>query len=158
MRRLNLKSKSVSPGRIELNYEVRLRDGDAGFVNVLGDHGGGGQRGAGLLQRGLHGVRPLIRHRRIDLICALAMALALVLTGAALRSGRLWASGAPPPHLGIPTASLTTAGSTRGPSGGGLGQFIADAPAEEYIPCTAVIDGEEFYQVGIRAKGNNSCG
>src|SRR5699024_6948105 len=36
------------------------------------------------------------------------------------------------------------------------GQFIADAPAEEYIPCTAVIDGEEFYQVGLRAKGNNS--
>ena len=40
VRRLNLKSKSVSPGRIELNYEVRLRDGDAGFVNVLGTMAG----------------------------------------------------------------------------------------------------------------------
>ena len=39
VRRLNLKSKSVSPGRIELNYEVRLRDGDAGFVNELGEIG-----------------------------------------------------------------------------------------------------------------------
>ncbi len=25
-----------------------------------------------------------------------------------------------------------------------------------YVPCTVVIDGEEFYQVGLRAKGNNS--
>ena len=40
VRRLNLKSKSVSPGRVELNYEVRLRDGDAGFVNVLGTMAG----------------------------------------------------------------------------------------------------------------------
>ena len=40
VRRLNLKSKSVTPGRIELNYEVRLRDGDAGFVNVLGTMAG----------------------------------------------------------------------------------------------------------------------
>ena len=36
MRRLNLKSKSVSPGQIELNYEVRLRQADTGFVNELG--------------------------------------------------------------------------------------------------------------------------
>lgn len=36
VRRLNLKSKRVSPGEIELNYEVRLRDADAGFVNELG--------------------------------------------------------------------------------------------------------------------------
>ncbi len=35
-------------------------------------------------------------------------------------------------------------------------QFIADAPAEEYVPCTVVIDGETFHQVGLRAKGNNS--
>ena len=36
VRRLNLKSKSVSPGQIELNYEVRLRQADTGFVNELG--------------------------------------------------------------------------------------------------------------------------
>ena len=36
MRRLNLKSKSVSPGQIELNYEVRLRDAETGFINELG--------------------------------------------------------------------------------------------------------------------------
>ena len=31
------KSKSVTPGQIELNYEVRLRAGDAAFVNTLGE-------------------------------------------------------------------------------------------------------------------------
>ena len=36
VRRLNLKSKSVAPGQIELNYEVRLRDADTEFVNELG--------------------------------------------------------------------------------------------------------------------------
>ena len=36
VRRLNLKSKSVAPGQIELNYEVRLREADTGFVNELG--------------------------------------------------------------------------------------------------------------------------
>ena len=35
-------------------------------------------------------------------------------------------------------------------------QFIAEAPEEEYIPCTVSVDGEEFRQVGLRAKGNNS--
>ena len=32
---LSLKSKSVSPGRVELNYEVRLSGGAADFVNAL---------------------------------------------------------------------------------------------------------------------------
>ena len=40
VKRLNLKSKSVSPDQIELNYEVRLREGDAGFVNELGSMAG----------------------------------------------------------------------------------------------------------------------
>lgn len=33
--RLSLKSKSVAPGCIELNYEVRLKDADTDFVNEL---------------------------------------------------------------------------------------------------------------------------
>ena len=33
--RISLKSKSVSPGCIELNYEVRLKQGDTSFVNQL---------------------------------------------------------------------------------------------------------------------------
>lgn len=35
-------------------------------------------------------------------------------------------------------------------------EFIADAPEEEYVPCTVTIDGETFSQVGLRTKGNNS--
>ena len=34
--------------------------------------------------------------------------------------------------------------------------FLENAEEETYVPCTAVIDGEEFHQVGLRAKGNNS--
>lgn len=34
--------------------------------------------------------------------------------------------------------------------------FTANAKREEYIACTVSIDGEEFHQVGLRAKGNNS--
>ena len=33
--RINLKSKSVDEGRVELNYEVRLKDDDSVFVNEL---------------------------------------------------------------------------------------------------------------------------
>ena len=40
--RLNLKSKSVSPGEIELNYEVRLQNGQTDFVNELGSMEGVG--------------------------------------------------------------------------------------------------------------------
>lgn len=35
--RIVLKSKSVSPGCIELNYEVRLKDSDTTFINDLAD-------------------------------------------------------------------------------------------------------------------------
>ena len=34
--------------------------------------------------------------------------------------------------------------------------FLENAEEEKYVSCTAVIDGEEFHQVGLRAKGNNS--
>ena len=34
--------------------------------------------------------------------------------------------------------------------------FLQNAGKEEYVSCTLVIDGEEFSQVGLRAKGNNS--
>ena len=32
---MNLKSKSVDGGRIELNYEVRFKEGESSFVNAL---------------------------------------------------------------------------------------------------------------------------
>ena len=36
-KKLNLKSKSVAKGCIELNYEVRLKDADSDFINALSD-------------------------------------------------------------------------------------------------------------------------
>ena len=35
VKRLSLKSKAVESGLVELNYEVRLKEGDAAFVNEL---------------------------------------------------------------------------------------------------------------------------
>ena len=35
-------------------------------------------------------------------------------------------------------------------------KFLDEAPKEQYSPCTIVIDGEAFSNVGLRAKGNNS--
>ncbi len=98
----------------------------------------------------------MIRCKHIDKLCALAMALALMLTGL------LFCGEA----LGIRPASAAPEYSRRLFDDSRVhtvdlqvedwGQFIADAPEEEYVPCTAVIDGEEFHQVGFRAKGNNS--
>ena len=98
----------------------------------------------------------MIRHRYINFICAAAALLALALTGL-LCFGEA---------LGLPAASSAPGYAYRLFDNGRVhtvdlrvedwGQFVAEAPAEEYIPCTAVIDGEEFYQVGLRAKGNNS--
>ena len=39
-KKLNLKSKSVAKGCIELNYEVRLKDADSDFINALSDRPG----------------------------------------------------------------------------------------------------------------------
>ena len=98
----------------------------------------------------------MIRHRYIDLLCAAAVLLALVLTGL-LCFGEA---------LGLSPASAAPGYAARLFDSGRVhtvdlrvedwAQFIADAPEEAYVPCTAVIDGEEFYQVGLRAKGNNS--
>jgi len=34
--------------------------------------------------------------------------------------------------------------------------FLDNAPNEQYISCSVVIDGEKFEHIGLRAKGNNS--
>ena len=98
----------------------------------------------------------MIRHRRIDLICALAMALALVLTGLLCFGETLGlrrSSAAPGYSYRIFDDSRVHTVDLQVED---WDAFLENAPAEEYIPCTAVIDGEEFYQVGLRAKGNNS--
>ena len=86
VRRLNLKSKSVAPGQIELNYEVRLRDADTEFVNELGAMEGVGNVVL-VSYTGTTWGEAMIRHRHIDLICGGAILLALVPHRSALLRG-----------------------------------------------------------------------
>ena len=98
----------------------------------------------------------MIRHRQIDRLCALAMALALTLTGLLFFGEALGlqpASAAPEySHRLFDDSRVHTVDIQVE----GWAQFIAEAPEEEYIPCTVSVDGEEFRRVGLRAKGNNS--
>ena len=98
----------------------------------------------------------MIRHRQIDRLCALAMALALGLTGLLFFGEALGlqpASAAPEYSYYLFDDSRVHTVDIQVEN---WAQFIAEAPEEEYIPCTVSVDGEEFRQVGLRAKGNNS--
>ena len=98
----------------------------------------------------------MIRHRQIDRLCALAMALALALTGLLFFGEDLGlqpASAAPEYSYRLFDDSRVHTVDIQAED---WAQFIAEAPEEEYIPCTVSVDGEEFRQVGLRAKGNNS--
>ena len=98
----------------------------------------------------------MIRHRQIDRLCALAMVLALVLTGLLFFGEALGlqpASAAPEYSYRLFDDSRVHTVDIQAED---WAQFIAEAPEEEYIPCTVSVDGEEFRQVGLRAKGNNS--
>ena len=98
----------------------------------------------------------MIRHRQIDRLCALAMALALALTGLLFFGEALGlqpASAAPEYSYRLFDDSRVHTVDIQVED---WAQFIAEAPEEEYIPCTVSVDGEEFRQVGLRAKGNNS--
>ncbi len=98
----------------------------------------------------------MIRHRYIDGICALAMALALVLTALLAHGETLGiqkASAAPEYAFRLFDDSRVHTVDLQVEDWEG---FLAAAPAEEYVPCTVTVDGEAFSQVGLRAKGNNS--
>lgn len=98
----------------------------------------------------------MVKHRYIDWICIGAAALAAVLTLLLLYGEA----------LGIPKASANPGYLSRLFDSSRVhiidiqvedwGAFVEDAEKEAYLPCTAVIDGEEFEQIGLRAKGNNS--
>ena len=98
----------------------------------------------------------MIRSRHIETICAAAMVLVLALTGLLFFGEAL---GIRPAHAEPEYAGRLFDG--RYVHSVELqvedwDAFLDSAPAEAYTPCTVVIDGEAFYQVGLRAKGNNS--
>ena len=98
----------------------------------------------------------MVKHKHIDRICILAAVLAVLLT-LALMKGE---------ELGIPKASANPGYAARLFDDSRVHSldiqmedwkgFLEKAAEEEYSACTVEIDGEEFRQVGIRAKGNNS--
>lgn len=99
--------------------------------------------------------KPMIRHKHIDRICAAAMLAALLLTvlfAWGENAGIQRASAAPGYSYRLFDSSRVHSVDLQVPS---WEEFLSNAPAEEYLPCTVAIDGEKFYQVGLRAKGNN---
>ena len=98
----------------------------------------------------------MLKHKYIDRICAAVMLLAVI---AAL----LFINGE---ALGITPASSVPGYESRLFDSSIVHQvdlivddwdsFLASADEEKYIPCTIIIDGEAFSNVGLRAKGNNS--
>ena len=98
----------------------------------------------------------MVRNQYIDWICIGAAALASVLA-------ILLMFGEP---LGIPKASASPGYAARLFDDSRVhtidievedwGAFVRNAESEEYAACTVVIDGEEFHNIGLRAKGNNS--
>ena len=99
----------------------------------------------------------MIRHKHIDRLCALAMLLALGLAGLFAAAGAL---GLVRPASAVTEYARrlfdTSYVHTVDLQVEDWPGFLDSAPGEKYISCTAVIDGEAFYQVGLRAKGNNS--
>lgn len=98
----------------------------------------------------------MVKHKDIDRICIGAAVLAVLFT-------MLLMLGEP---LGIPKASANPEYATRLFDDRRVhaidirmenwSVFIENAEKEEYVACTVEIDGEEFHNVGLRAKGNNS--
>ena len=98
----------------------------------------------------------MVKYKYIDWICIGAAVLAALLT-ILLMFGE---------QLGIPKASATPGYATRLFDDSRVhtidiqiedwDAFIENAESEEYEACTVEIDGEEFHNIGLRAKGNNS--
>ena len=95
--------------------------------------------------------KPTARERRLEAVCIGAALLAAVFAALLLCAG---GRGSPPAYASaLFDRSYVHTIDLQLPDWEG---FIRDAPTEEYRPCTVVIDGETFRQVGLRAKGNNS--
>ena len=98
----------------------------------------------------------MLKRKGIDLLCAAVMALAVLATV-------LFMNGE---ALGLTAASSVPGYETRLFDDSRVHSvdiivddwdaFLETASEEAYIPCTIVIDGEAFSDVGLRVKGNNS--
>ena len=98
----------------------------------------------------------MLKSKYIDRICILIMALALLVTILFMNGEKLGLT----PTSAAPGYETRLFDRTKVHTVDILMQdwdaFLESASEEEYSPCTLVIDGEQFANVGLRAKGNNS--
>ena len=95
-------------------------------------------------------------HKQIDRVCAAGLAVCLVLTALLLGAGAAGLLGTPD-AVGyeerlFDTARVHTIALVMDDWEG----FLDTCENEAYTPCSAVIDGEAYRNIGIRAKGNTS--
>ena len=153
VKKLSLKSKSVAPGAIELNYEVRLREEDSSFINELA-----------LLDGVTHTVLvsyngdymgdPMLKSKHIDRLCLAVIGVAVLVTLAFMNGER----------FGLAPASAEPGYATRLFDASRVHTidieiddwqaFLAAAPEEQYWSADLVIDGERIDNVGLRAMKN----
>ena len=98
----------------------------------------------------------MVKHKYIDWICIGAAVFAILITLLLMFGGQ----------LGIPQASANPGYVNRLFDDSRVHTidiriadwyaFIENAEKEEYAACSVEIDGEEFHNIGLRAKGNNS--
>lgn len=98
----------------------------------------------------------MLRHRNIDRVCCLALAVTLLITCVFLAAA---ADGRIQRHTGLgyeerlfDTSRVHTIDIILHDWEG----FLATCVNEEYVSCTVVIDGESYKNVALRAKGNTS--
>lgn len=98
----------------------------------------------------------MLKHKLIDKICISVMALALIITILFMNGESLGLipSSSAPGYVSrlfdksrVHTIDIFI---------DDWDAFLATATEEKYSPCTIVIDGEKYTNVGLRAKGNNS--
>ena len=98
----------------------------------------------------------MVKHRKIDSICIAAVVLAAAITFllmAAAAAGLLNTDKEPEYARRLFDDSYVH---TIDIQIDDWKRFIKTAGDETYSSCTVIIDGEDFHQVGLRAKGNNS--
>jgi len=96
-------------------------------------------------------------HKYIDRICLGAALLALLLTATLLWNGAVLGTQGTGRTMGYESRLFDTGRvHTIEIVMDDWETFLADCENEEYSPCSVVIDGEAYQNVGLRAKGNTS--
>ena len=98
----------------------------------------------------------MLKHRNIDIICIITICITILITLLFINGKRLGII----PYSSVPPYQNKLFDKTKVHTIDIViddwEKFLSTAPEEKYSACSVIIDGEEFKNVGIRAKGNNS--